>query len=80
MTKTEEFYKFVRSDPELFAIFNKERVDCYNSGLDTAINLVREGPDYESSMLGITETLICGLENSKLHIYDEGHSNNKQLD
>ncbi len=36
----------------------------YNQGLDTAISLVSEGSDME--------TIICGLENSKKQLSNEG--------
>jgi hypothetical protein len=36
---------------------------AYNQGLDTAISLVSEGSD--------TETIICGLENSKKQFSNE---------
>ncbi len=37
---------------------------AYNQGLDTAISLVSEGSDME--------TIICGLENSKKQLSNEG--------
>lgn len=48
---------------EMQDILYKERVESYNSGIDTAISLVTEVLKYDApELLG---TIVCGLENSK---------------
>lgn len=49
---------------EMDDILYKERVVGYNSGIDTAICLAEAVLKYSAPDL--LETLVCGLENSKL--------------
>jgi hypothetical protein len=67
MNTVEEFIKHIQEDPELFMdFFNKKMRESYNSGLDTAIRLVSEFECYSARMDGTLDTLICGLESSKV--------------
>lgn len=49
---------------EMQDILYKERIDGYNDGIDTAIRLAEAVLKYSAPDL--LETLVCGLENSKL--------------
>jgi uncharacterized protein (DUF2164 family) len=37
----------------------------YNKGIDAAISVVDGCMDYENRMLGVRDTIVAGLENSK---------------
>ncbi len=50
---------------EMKDILEKENIEGYNAGLDTAIHLAEAVLKYSAPDL--LETLVCGLENSKLN-------------
>jgi hypothetical protein len=52
------------ADEIMNSALEKEHIKAYNSGLDTAISLAEAVLKYSAPDL--LETLVCGLENSKI--------------